>query len=231
MIVVSNDDRTEPFSASQFQPPSSSCSPSSRSTIALDVLAEVGAERDGPAVDARLDLAVEEALAVVLPAAVLPDQGHRLPRRGRPRVEAEVAEQHQGEEGRRPGLTVRRTPGPPAGKKAPPAHWPSGSRSASSRAPQPSVATRARSAATTSAGASVRSCSTCQRMAGSESSSQSSTVMAGTVPRRHARRDATPMPGHMRATVVPELAAGSAVRTYPRRWRASSHVLQRRRTR
>ena len=38
---------------------------------------------------------------------------------------------------------------------------------ASSCAPTPSVATRARSAATSSAGAAVRSRSTCQRMAGS----------------------------------------------------------------
>ena len=66
-----------------------------------------------------------------------------------------------------------------AGKHAPPAHWPSSPCSASSRAPQPSVATRARSAATTSAGASARSRNTCQRMAGSESSSQSSTAGSG----------------------------------------------------
>src|SRR6266508_2502578 len=64
-----------------------------------------------------------------------------------------------------------------AGKHAPPAHWPSSPCNAINLAPQPSVATRARSAATTSAGACTRSRSTCQRMAGSESSSQSSTVM------------------------------------------------------
>jgi hypothetical protein len=43
-------------------------------------------------------------------------------------------------------------------------------------APTPSVATRARSAATSPAGASVRSRMTCQRIDGSESSSQSVTV-------------------------------------------------------
>ena len=64
-----------------------------------------------------------------------------------------------------------------AGKHAPPAHWPSSPCNASSLAPQPSVATRARSAATTSAGAWTRSRNTCQRMAGSESSSQSRTAM------------------------------------------------------
>ncbi len=62
-----------------------------------------------------------------------------------------------------------------AGKHAPPAHWPSSPCNASSLAPHPSLATRARSAATTSAGAWTRSRNTCQRMAGSESSSQSST--------------------------------------------------------
>ena len=34
LIVVSNEERTDPFSASQFQPPSSSRSPRIRSTIA-----------------------------------------------------------------------------------------------------------------------------------------------------------------------------------------------------
>src|SRR5256714_2344748 len=57
----------------------------------------------------------------------------------------------------------------------PPSHWPSWRWRASNRAPQPSPATRARSAATCSAGASVRSRITCQRIAGSESNSQSTT--------------------------------------------------------
>ena len=56
------------------------------------------------------------------------------------------------------------------------AHWPSSPCNASSLAPQPSVATPARSAATTSAGAWTRSRNTCQRMAGSEPSSQSGTA-------------------------------------------------------
>ncbi len=64
------------------------------------------------------------------------------------------------------------------GKHAPPSHWPSGSRTASRRAPHPSVSTRAPSAATWSGGASVRSRSTCHRIAGSPSSSQSMTSMA-----------------------------------------------------
>src|SRR6266852_5023373 len=63
-----------------------------------------------------------------------------------------------------------------AGKSAPPSHWPSSPCKASSPAPQPSMATRARSAATTSVGASTRSRNACQRMEGSESSIQSSTA-------------------------------------------------------
>src|SRR5438477_11435139 len=57
----------------------------------------------------------------------------------------------------------------------PASHWPSWRWRASNRAPQPSLATRARSAATCSSGTSVRSRITCQRIAGSESSSQSTT--------------------------------------------------------
>src|SRR5216683_3845024 len=53
--------------------------------------------------------------------------------------------------------------------------WPSCLCRASNRAPQPSVATRARSAATLSSGVSIRSRMTCQRIAGSESINQSRT--------------------------------------------------------
>ena len=65
-------------------------------------------------------------------------------------------------------------------EKAPSPQLPSALCSASTWAPQPSVATLARSAATTSAGASVRSRMTCHRIAGSASSSQSTTVIPGT---------------------------------------------------
>ena len=60
----------------------------------------------------------------------------------------------------------------------PPSHCPSSRWRASNLAPQPSLAMRARSAATSSAGASMRSRITCQRIAGSESSSQSITFTA-----------------------------------------------------
>src|SRR2546428_3025798 len=62
--------------------------------------------------------------------------------------------------------------------RAPVSHSPSSRRRARRRAPQPSLATRARSAATWSAGASVRSRIACQRIAGSASSSQSSAFRA-----------------------------------------------------
>src|SRR6185436_2329155 len=47
---------------------------------ALHVLAEVGAEGDGPAIDAGLDFALEERLAGVLPATVLADERDGAPR-------------------------------------------------------------------------------------------------------------------------------------------------------
>src|SRR6266699_3824286 len=65
-----------------------------------------------------------------------------------------------------------------AGKHAPPAHWPSSPCRSSSLAPHPSLATLARSAATTSSGSLVRSRITCQRIEGSESNNHSTTVMS-----------------------------------------------------
>src|SRR5262249_600877 len=62
---------------------------------------------------------------------------------------------------------------------AAPAHDPSAPCRASSRAPAPAVATRARSAATSSAGAPIRSRITCQRIEGSESSSHCMTDLFG----------------------------------------------------
>src|SRR6266581_9078936 len=64
------------------------------------------------------------------------------------------------------------------GKHAPPAHWPSSPCRSSSLAPHPSLATLARSAATTSAGSLVRSRITCHRIEGSESNNHSTTVMS-----------------------------------------------------
>ena len=89
---------------------------------AVDVRPEVGADRERPAVDARLDLAVEERLAVVLPPAVRRDQGDRLACRRARGIQAEVAQQHQRGQGRGPGLAVgevRLDAGPPVVDDAP----------------------------------------------------------------------------------------------------------------
>lgn len=77
LIVVWKEERTEPSSTSQFHPPSSSCSPSSRATTPIDILIEVGTQRDRHTVDARLDLAARERLAGMLPTAVFSDLRHR----------------------------------------------------------------------------------------------------------------------------------------------------------
>src|SRR5215213_8989771 len=62
-----------------------------------------------------------------------------------------------------------------------PPHDPSGACSARRAAPQPSLATRRRSAATILTRASVRSRSTCQRIAGSESINHSRTLIEETL--------------------------------------------------
>ena len=124
---------------------------------AVDVLPEVGPDRDRAAVDARL---------------------HPRPRRTAPRRTPSGSCQRPGRRSRaRPGQPGRRRAGGAAPawaaststavlgrsrsrsprKQAPPAHWPSSSRAANSCAPQPCSATLARSAATTSGGAAVRS--------------------------------------------------------------------------
>ena len=150
---------------------------------ALDVLPEVGAERDDHAVDAGLDLALEERLAGVLPAAVVPDQPHGSADAFVLGIHAVLLQLHEAVRGRGPRLALVRDPTEAAARHArgTARRLPTGRRchcSARSRAPQPSAATLARSAPTTSAGASHRSRSVCQRMEGSESSSHSSAVTA-----------------------------------------------------
>src|SRR5262249_47626977 len=66
-----------------------------------------------------------------------------------------------------------------SGLRVPAPQYPSVPWSASKWSPRPSVATFARSAATAASGAWVRSRSTCQRMAGSESSSHCMTALSG----------------------------------------------------
>ena len=119
--MVLNDDRVEPLAASQFQPPSGSCSPSSRSTMPLDVLAEVGADRRDLPVDAGLDLAFEEGIAVTfLRAASLPrhavaDEAHRAARLVARGIETHVPQQHQDVHRGVPPAVPRRAAPPPVG--------------------------------------------------------------------------------------------------------------------
>jgi hypothetical protein len=102
LIVVSNEERTEPFSASQFQPPSASRSPRIRSTIGDDVHPEVAAGLDRAAVDARLDLAVEIALALVLPLRVFGDERDGAGGAASDSGPTRTAARSQGVHGRRP---------------------------------------------------------------------------------------------------------------------------------
>ena len=92
-----NDERTEPRSASQFQPPSASCSLEQAIDETVAALAEVGAECDDAAVDARFDLAFEERRISELgsPRDVLANEIDRRSRARARRVEAEVAQQQQ----------------------------------------------------------------------------------------------------------------------------------------
>src|SRR5581483_5030054 len=62
---------------------------------AVDVVAEIGPERNDPAVDAGLDLAPEERLAVVFPPAVLADEAYRVAGLRARRVDSEVLEKLQ----------------------------------------------------------------------------------------------------------------------------------------
>ena len=174
LIVVPNDDTVAPFSTSQFQPPSGSCSPRSRSTsgvMSTPKYAPVATTlplMHGSTSPSKNRLSAHGVSnSGVPPGDVLADEADRPAGPARSRDRARTA---AGAPGRG---TCRSSPA----TTAVPAHRPSGAWSASSRAPQPSVATRDRSAATTSAGSCVRSRITCQRIAGSESSSQSMTVM------------------------------------------------------
>ena len=66
-----NDDTVAPYGAQQFQPPSGELVGEQSRHDPIDVLAEVGADRQCDAVDARLFLALEVESAVRLPSDVL----------------------------------------------------------------------------------------------------------------------------------------------------------------
>jgi len=105
-----------------------------------------------------------------------------------------------------------------SGKSVPPLHLPSGSWAARSCAPHPWRTTRARSAATASGGASVRSRMTCQRMAGPESRSQSTTSTRHCAVASDGRREEHSAPPRPSApTPAPPLGAGQRFLTRHRR--------------
>ena len=90
---------------------------------ALDVLPEIGAETDHHAVDARLDLAFEERLAGILPAAVVADELDRSADAVVVRIHAKFLELHEAVGGGGPRLTVlavprERLPVPPGEQRA-----------------------------------------------------------------------------------------------------------------
>jgi hypothetical protein len=60
---------------------------------AIHVLIKVGAQSEGPAVDARLDFAAEKRLPRVLPTAVVSDQRYRPAHALTGRVDAEIVQQ------------------------------------------------------------------------------------------------------------------------------------------
>ncbi len=91
LIVVANDERTEPFSASQFQ----ICKlfiqqPTNQ---AIHIWTKIGAQCGDPAIDTRLDLAAEEPLPSVLPVTVISHQRHRPPDPVRMRIDSEIMQQ------------------------------------------------------------------------------------------------------------------------------------------
>src|SRR6267142_3995450 len=73
---------------------------------AIHTLIEVGAQGDGPAIDARLDLAAEERLSGVLPTAVVSDQRHRPPHPVRARIDSEITQQLECRQRGGPGLPL-----------------------------------------------------------------------------------------------------------------------------
>ena len=105
-MVVPNDERVEPrFGIAVPAAIGELLAEQSRDDT-LDVLAEIGSERDSHAVDARLHLALEEGLIALLPSAVLPDERDRAASLVTTRVEPEVAQQQQAVGGRSPGLSL-----------------------------------------------------------------------------------------------------------------------------
>src|SRR6185503_12340783 len=168
LMVVWNEPRVDPFSCSQFHPPSSICSPSSRSTSPrtscrkyepTETTRPLMHGSTSPSKNGLLSHQCQVTLSRISAAA----RRASLLDGSSPRSRSHRSERRQVHSGL--------SGSPP---QRPLASW-----RASNRAPQPSVATFAHSAATSSFGASVRSRITCQRIEGSESSSHCMTDLFG----------------------------------------------------
>ena len=89
--------------ASQFQPPSSSCSPEQALQQPVDLGAEIGARPQDPPVDAGLGLPVEEGPAVELPPGdALPHEVERPADLRVRRIRAQLPQEGEGVVGRHP---------------------------------------------------------------------------------------------------------------------------------
>jgi hypothetical protein len=133
---------------------------------AIRILVKAGTQGGGPPIDAWLDFAAEERLPGVLPPAMVPDQPYRAADPVGPRVDAEIMQQlkcwQRGDPGLAPALVpLVESPRPEARVSGPLAL---GDRPCALRRDDPGWCME-------------RSRNTCQPMAGSESSSQSITVM------------------------------------------------------
>src|SRR5262245_50680601 len=165
-IVVWNEERTEPRSASQFHPPSASCSLSSRSTSR-----SLRSPKYAPRATTR----------PLMHGSTSPSKKGEFPNPGpqvtlrRTRSIAARARSPLGSSPRSRKKTSVYMFDHQNGVATPSPHWPSGRCCSSSRRPHPSKATCERTVATSSAVASVRSRITCQRLDGSASSNQLTT--------------------------------------------------------
>ena len=100
-IVVLNDERIEPFAASQFQPPSDSCSVSKRSMMRRTSWPKYDADCGHLTINTGLHFTGEEGIVITLPrTATLPshavtDACHRAACFVARGIEANFAQQHQ----------------------------------------------------------------------------------------------------------------------------------------
>ena len=102
--MVANDERTEPRLRLAVPPAVLELLSNQAGDDAAHILIEVGAQGDGPAIDARLHLALEERLTGVLPTAVISDHRDGLPDVVGARIDPEVTQQLEGRQRGGPGL-------------------------------------------------------------------------------------------------------------------------------